>query len=340
MCALILRLFVFRLPRELQAFMAENLDPDPGPSDHVVRCFWHGPFSPYEALCLSSFVAAGIAVELFSEAPVPGLPAGVTRRDAREILDRNVAVYRHEFDGPSPSLHSNHFRYALLEKSGGWWIDTDVMLLAASLPAADIFVARQSDHELNGSAMRFPPQHPLMKAARERTAAVLENARWGDTGPKLLTELQPEHAPHLPIAPRESTYAIGADEFQKFLLPAACEEVEVRTANSTFVHLWNEMWRKAGVPKNIAPPRGSWLDRMFERYQIPVVWSDRLDADHVERWAALRRDRDHAGHYNLVHDRELARLRAELSARPGSQLSGIDRIINALKRRFGKNRKA
>jgi hypothetical protein len=79
---------------------------------------------------------------------------------------------------------------------------------------------------------------------------------------------------------------------------------------------------------------------MFERYQIPVVWSDRLDADHVERWAALRRDRDHADHYNLVHDRELARLRAELSARPGSQLSGIDRIINALKRRFGKNRKA
>ena len=94
----------------------------------------------------------------------------MTRRNAREILDRDVALYRHEFDGPSPSLHSNHFRYALLEKSGGWWIDTDVMLMAPSLPAADIFVARQSDHELNGSAMRFPPGHPLIKAARERTA--------------------------------------------------------------------------------------------------------------------------------------------------------------------------
>jgi len=58
--------------------MTENLNPAPGPPDHVVRCFWHGPFSPYEALCLSSFVAAGIAVELFSEAPIAGLPAGVT----------------------------------------------------------------------------------------------------------------------------------------------------------------------------------------------------------------------------------------------------------------------
>lgn len=316
--------------------MAETFSSNSGLADRVVRCFWHGPFSPYEALCLSSFVAAGIAVDLFSEAPVAGLPPGVTRRNAREILDRDVALYRHEFDGPSPSLHSNHFRYALLEQSGGWWIDTDVMLMTSSLPATDIFVARQSDHELNGSAMRFPPGHPLIKAARERTADMLDSARWGDTGPKLLTTLQPEYAPHLPIAPRESVYAIGVDEFQKFLLPEACEEVEARTANSTFVHLWNEMWRKAGVPKNIAPSRGSWLDRMFERHQIPVVWSDRLEAGHVERWAALRRDRDHAGHYNLVHDRELTRLRAELEARPGPQLSGLDRMISGLKRRFGK----
>ena len=318
--------------------MAETFSSNSGRADRVVRCFWHGPFSPYEALCLSSFVAAGVAVELFSEAPVPGLPAGVTRRDAREILDRDVAFYQHEFDGLSPALHANHFRYALLEQLGGWWIDTDVMLVAASLPVTDSFVARQPDQRLNISVMRFPPAHPLMKAARERTAAGLVGARWGETGPQLLTELHPRYAPDVPIARCESTYAIGPDEFQKFLLPEAREEVQARTANSTFVHLWNEMWRKAGVPKNIAPPRGSWLDRMFERHQIPVVWSDRLEAGHVERWAALRRDRDHAGHYNLVHDRELTRLRAELEARAGPQPSGLDRIIGRLKRRFGKER--
>jgi Glycosyltransferase sugar-binding region containing DXD motif len=301
--------------------------------DQVVRCFWHGPFSPYEALCLSSFVAAGIAVELFSDAPIPGVPVGVTRRNAREILDHDVAFYRHEFDGPSPSLHSNYFRYALLEKLGGWWIDTDVILIASSLPAADIFIARQSDQELNGSVMRFPPHHALMKAARERTASLLGNARWGETGPRLLTELQPVHAPGAQIAPCESSYAIGPDEFQKLLLPEAREEVDERTADSTFVHLWNEMWRKAGVPKNIAPPKGCWLDRMFERRQIPVVWSDRLDATYVERWAALRRDRDHAGYHNLVHDRELKRLRAELDIRQNPSRGGI---VSDLKRRFGK----
>jgi Alpha 1,4-glycosyltransferase conserved region len=320
--------------------MVDNHSQNSGPTpDRVVRSFWHGQFSPYEALCLSSFVAAGIQVELFSEAPVAGLPEGVTRRNARDILDQQVAYYRQEFDGPSPALHANHFRYALLERLGGWWIDTDIVLVAASLPAAGIFVARQSDHELNTSVMRFPAGHPLIAAARQRTAKGVDNARWGETGPKLLTELQPDYAPDMPIAPRQSAYEIGPDEFQKFFLPEARDEIDERISNSTFVHLWNEMWRRAGIPKNIAPPKGCWLDRMFERHQIPVVWSDRLDAAYVERWAALRRDRDHAGHYNLVHDQELTRLRAELNALETARGQGIGAIFRGLtgrlKQRFG-----
>lgn len=317
--------------------MSETSSPSAEPTaDRVVRSFWHGEFSPYEALCLASFVAAGVRVELFSEAPVTGLPPGVMSRNARDILDQQVVFYRHEFDGPSPSLHANHFRYALLETLGGWWIDTDVMLTGASLPACNTFLAWQSDLELNASVMCFPAAHPLMKAARQRTAAALEDARWGDTGPKLMTELQPILAPDLPIAPRQSTYAIGPDEFEKFLLPEACDEIEARTLNSTFVHLWNEMWRRAGVPKNIAPPRGCWLDRMFERHQIPVVWSDRLDVAYVTRWAALRRDRDHAGHYNLVHDAELARLRAKIDALQRVRSSGINGMLQRVKARVRK----
>jgi hypothetical protein len=315
-------------------FMVESSSQKSGPTaDRIVRSFWHGPFSPYEALCLSTFVAAGVQVELFCDGPMPGLPGGVTWRNAREILDQPVAFYRHEFDGPSPSLHANHFRYTLLETLGGWWIDTDVVLLGASLPPASLFLAQQSDQELNGSVMRFPAGHPLMKAARRRTAAELENARWGDTGPKLLTELQPAYGPEMAIAPWQSTYAVRPDEFQKFFLPEDRDEIDERTSNSTFVHLWNEMWRRAGVPKNIAPPKGSWLDRMFERHQIPVVWSDRLDSAYVERWAALRRERDRAGHYNLVFDQELTRLRAERDNLEYRRFFGMNGILKNLKAR-------
>lgn len=303
-------------------------------TDCVVRSFWHGRFSPYEALCLASFVAAGVRVELFSDGPVSGLPAGVVLRNAREILDREVAFYQHEFDGPSPSLHANHFRYALLETLGGWWIDTDIMLVAEALPSTDTYISRQSDETLNVGVMRFPARHPLMQAARERTAARLDDARWGETGPQLVTNLQPIYARDMSIAPRESAYAIAADEFQKLFLPQAREEVIERTKNSTFVHLWNEMWRRAGIPKDIAPPRGSWLDMMFQRHQVPVVWSDRLDASYVERWAALRRDRDHAGHYNLVHHQELTRLRAEIESLRRGHHFGVSRIVGSLLARW------
>jgi hypothetical protein len=298
--------------------------------DRVVRSFWHGPFSPYEALCLSSFVAAGVEVELFSEAPVAGLPDGVRRRNAREILDQEVAFYRHEFDGPSPSLHSNHFRYTLLEKLGGWWIDTDAMLIASSLPAANIFIARQSDRELNSSVMRFPPGHPMMKVARQRTAARLENARWGETGPKLLTELQPAYAPDMPIAPRQSCYAIGAEEFEKFLLPEARDEVDERTSDSTFVHLWNEMWRKAGVPKNIAPPRGCWLDGMFERLQVPVVWSDRLTRLHRAMGGVAPRPRSRRSPQPCFRP-GTEPSRAEKDALENARYFGFSRIVGDLR---------
>ena len=77
---------------------------------------------------------------------------------------------------------------------------------------------------------------------------------------------------------------------------------------------------------------------MFERLQVPVLWFDRLDAAYVERWSALRRDRDHAGHYNLVHDLELKRLRSELDATRRTQPSGIGAIIKGLKRRFRNSR--
>jgi hypothetical protein len=280
----------------------------------VVRTFWHGPFSPYEALCLRTFAAAGIRVELFSDQPAMELPDGVVLRNARDIIDDDVAFYRHEFDGPSPALHSNHFRYALLEKIGGWWIDADVLFVADALPATSRFIARQADDELNTAVMKFPAGDPLMRACHVRSVAMGIDARWGEVGPKLLSRLQPEFAPQLEPAEREVAYAIGPDEFQKFLLPDACDEVERRISQSAFVHLWNEMWRRAGIPKHIAPPKGSWLDRMFERHRFSPAWSNRLEPDHVERWAALRRDRDHAGYWNHVHHEALTRLRAEVAA--------------------------
>ena len=46
-----------------------------------------GSLSWMEQLCLKSFVDRGQQITLFSYEPIPNVPAGVIRRDGREVLD-------------------------------------------------------------------------------------------------------------------------------------------------------------------------------------------------------------------------------------------------------------
>jgi hypothetical protein len=132
----------------------------------IVSCaVWHGPFSPYEALCLTSFLAAGVAVELFSEAPISGLPAGVIRRDARSDCD--VAHYRHESMVRArrciPPLSPCAAR-----KLGGWWVDTDEFARARCLSPRLPLRSKRRGAERIGDA--FSPATPD-EGGGERTAA-------------------------------------------------------------------------------------------------------------------------------------------------------------------------
>ena len=45
----------------------------------------------------------------------------------------------------------------------------------------------------------------------------------------------------------------------KMLLPNFKEECDEACKNSFAVHLWNEMFRRYCFPKNMLPPRGSYL---------------------------------------------------------------------------------
>ena len=52
----------------------------------------------------------------------PKVPEGITLRPADEILERSYL-----FDWRGSWQPSDIFRYALLEKKGGRWVDTDVV---------------------------------------------------------------------------------------------------------------------------------------------------------------------------------------------------------------------
>src|SRR5919199_4974204 len=165
--------------------MTGATSPSSGPA--TFRGFWHGSqLGPHQLFGLRSFVAQGHGVELFTYDAAIDVPDWIERRDAREILPADhVMVYRSGWGAGSPALHSNLFRYAMLHRLGGWWVDLDVMLLRPDLPACDEFYFSNGRGSVASAVLRFPANDPLMAEAVQRSRAVSEEtALWGQTGPQ------------------------------------------------------------------------------------------------------------------------------------------------------------
>src|ERR1700722_17721036 len=238
--------------------MNSNLPPS---QRQEVRAFWTGPsLSLYENLSLTSFVAAGARVQLFSYERDLAVPDGVELVDANELLPGPVHQFRHSSGDKSLALHSDLFRYVAIEKFGGWYVDVDIVCIGKQLPASSVYIARETDKIVNGAVMKFPAQSPLMT--------------------RLISEFALDHV----VRPRSSAYEIGYDEIPAFFDPAACERLQERVADSDFTHLWNEVWRWVRIPKNYGPPEGSFLDGLFHRFGMNISPEARLSYGAITDW--------------------------------------------------------
>ena len=132
---------------------------------HIFQSFWNGgELSPYERLCLKSFIDHGHRVALYTFHHLT-VPIGVELRDASELIpESEYFVYKEGPGAGSPSAFSNLFRYKLLATKGGWWIDTDVICLANSIPKSSFFAAYESLDTINGAVLFAKKKDPLINA--------------------------------------------------------------------------------------------------------------------------------------------------------------------------------
>lgn len=270
--------------------------------------FWAGRASPYQTLCIASWVAQGFDVIVYTADTDISLPSGARRRPADEILDLGGHIHRYKngFGAGSPSLHSNLFRYRLVER-GGWWLDTDMVMLRPDLPDTDFFLARQLNKDSLGiGIMRLPARSPVIRDAILEIGTIIENAQWGQTGPDLITRLVEKHGLAHKVHDRRTAYEIDYTEAIKLFDPDARDEVEERVASSLFVHLWNEIWNAIGFPQNLGPPQGSYLDGLVERYGRRDMFPAHVPFTSVRTWWDNREHR-----LRLERELEEARLPAE-----------------------------
>lgn len=130
----------------------------------VFNSYWGGcDLPPYARLSINSYVKQGHKYLLWTHDDLKNVPDGVIVKDANEIIPRQAFYER---DNWKKCLSfSDWFRYKLLYERGGWWVDTDaVMMPGAEVPEGEIIFWRGASYHVMNGIMKVTPG---MKFLRE-----------------------------------------------------------------------------------------------------------------------------------------------------------------------------
>ncbi len=288
-------------------------------SGQVFQSFFDGGLTAFEVACLRSFVDHGHRVVLYAYDHTT-TPDFCTAADAREILPRDsVFAYGAGFGAGSVSGFANLFRYALLSRHGGWWIDTDMVCLDAEWPDGDVVAGWQSAGLVCNAVLRLPAGHALALEAVADCVAAGRTIVWGQTGPSLLTRLVLERGLADAILPAHAFYPLAWSEWVDLLDPACAEAVAARARGACALHAWNALVRHHGFHRCVAPPRGSFLRALFARHGALRGFTEcdaRTAREHIARIREHQRQAAHLRELQAERD-ALAQRLADLQAESG-----------------------
>jgi hypothetical protein len=254
-----------------------------------VQSFWHGRSIPHaQRLCMRSFLDHGHAYDLYSYGR-PAVPPGVRVLNADEILPRSsVFCYRAGPGAGSVSGFANMFRYRLLMLRGGWWVDTDVLCLSPHVPEGDLYIEREDERTIGNAVMCAPAGHWLPTLLYERSLRAGDRVTHGQTGPALLTSLMREAGLWHRARPPGPAFPIHYDDAFLPVTAAGRDAAYEKTRDACFVHLWNEVFRRARSMALHNPPAGSFLADAYQRHHVGRrFWSvlDRYKLHRMKRQA-------------------------------------------------------
>jgi hypothetical protein len=241
----------------------------PSTPANLIQGLWIGEaLSTLEQLSIASFLSHGFDFHLYTYGEVSGVPPGTVLHDAGEVFPASrIFFYPHEkFYG----AFANAFRYKLLLERGGWWADLDMVCLAPFDFPVEHVVATE---DAPGGAvptvglLRAPAGSALMAAACEicerKDPAALS---WGETGSKLMRELVQRLSLASCLQPPEVFCPLPWDRWAEALDPGVRWHFGEATRA---VHLWRQMWRRAGVDPDEDYPPGCLYERLKARYLSP-----------------------------------------------------------------------
>jgi hypothetical protein len=227
-----------------------------------------------------SVLAQGHRLALYCYREPAGVPSGVELRDARSILPE-TSIFRHQTG--SIAFFSDWFRYELLKRALGTWIDTDVYLLRPLDMHSPYLFGEESRGMINNAVLRLPPDSPMLpglldpferrrvppatprrKRLRQRLTAFIRRGAdparfaWGSTGPLAVNMLARRFGLAGHALPPETFYPVLWNDAAWVRDPERRLE-DVVTDRTVGVHLWNQCIAEF---KDQPAPAGSFLARL------------------------------------------------------------------------------
>jgi hypothetical protein len=254
----------------------------------TLKTFWHGEtIGPYQLMCLNSFAASGHRVEVFSYNRDLNVPDWIRVEDATKVLPRELVLRPLGEDGVF-AIHANLFRYALLQKLGGWWIDPDVVLLKPDLPTGNVFFAGLDVFgRVPTGVLKFPVGHGLLTEALAEAESLSDSLEgWEQSGSALLTALVERHKLSGKIQNQMPLGPVSWFDVPDLFDPGSTEKLNRLCKDFHFLHLHDDVWRRAGIPHDLAPPDGSFLDAQIQKYGVGADFPARISFRELNRWIA------------------------------------------------------
>lgn len=230
---------------------------------NIMQSLWIGPkLSNMEKLSMQSFIDNGHKYHLYTYGEVDGIPDGVIIKDGNEILDKSE-IYRYK--SGSVSAFSNLFRFTLLYKKGGYWVDTDMICVKPFKLDNEYIIPTEPDAEysyniITSSFLKMPKGSKValkgIEIQKHFKKKILSGEIVWSAGPqcvKLLVEMF---------------------KLEKFLLNwdaiCSCNYLDINTLlqtkikksskiisnvneipkNMLCIHLWHECWSREKIDKN------------------------------------------------------------------------------------------
>ncbi len=244
-----------------------------------------------ENLCLRSAIAAGHPFTVYSYTPdkLIGLPPGIDLADAREVMPENMLL-RYANSG-AIQLGSNLFRYHLLKKSLGYWVDMDFYILKPlKFTEAYVFGFERRD-SINNALLKIPANSKMLEtillqirpnkrppwygpkrtliyyAQRIKNGPIgVEDLPWGTFGPQLVTYAARKSGVYHAAQPQSVFYPVPYDQVGLFLEATDIARQKTEHKNTVAIHLYRSAL--LGQLKGRVPPDGSYLARACKKFGV------------------------------------------------------------------------